>query len=416
MKFNKSSQLFPVSRVFLTAMAGLLAATLLTSCEITTIDFVFVASSAGSGSGSAGQIQTFDVDSESGAIRFGQPTVPSGGTSPVAMAVSSNYQHLYVINQGNDSVVHFTIGAYAVLTKADSITAISTPVALAVDTPGTYLYVLTGPEPAAVLTVYSLSSSGAIGSVTSQQTLSLSGVSSKYAEDVLVPTGVAVLANNNTVSGNGVFVTAYDHNAYNPGGPVTSTANPGWVFGYSIGSGGVLTPAANSPFEAGVKPTAIASDPTDRFVYVTDYASNELIGYSIHDGSTLAFLINGPFKTNNEPQALVIDPRGKYIYVANALSSSVASYTIDLATGTPASNIGASNSTDTEPVSIVVDAGLGRFVYTANYLGNSISGFKLDPNTGELTATQASPYPSGAQPTAVASIPAGSHATETITP
>ncbi|MGA3263554.1 MAG: beta-propeller fold lactonase family protein [Terracidiphilus sp.] len=415
MKFNKSSQLFPVSRVFLIAMAGLLAATLMTSCEITTIDFVFVASSAGSGSGSAGQIQTFDVDSESGAIRNGQPTVPSGGTSPAAMAVSSNYQHLYVINQGNNSVVHFAIGASAVLTKQDSTTAINTPVALAVDTPGTYLYVLTGPDPA-VLTAYSLSSSGAIGSVVSQQTLSLSGVSSKYAKDVLVPTGVTVLANNNTVSGNGVFVTAYDQNAYNPGGPVTSTANPGWVFGYSIGSGGVLTPAANSPFQAGVKPSAIVSDPTDRFVYVTDYASNELIGYSIHDGSTLAFLINGPFKTNNEPQAVVIDPRGKYIYVANALSSSVASYSIDLATGTPASNIGASNSTDTEPVAIVVDAALGRFVYTANYLGNSISGFKLDPNTGELTATQASPYPSGAQPAAVASIPAGSHAIETITP
>ena len=64
----------------------------------------------------------------------------------------------------------------------------------------------------------------------------------------------------------------------------------------------------------------------------------------------------------------------------------------------------------------MVDAALGRFVYTANYLGNSVSGFKMDPNTGELTRAQATPYPSGSQPTAVASIPAGSHAVETITP
>ncbi len=101
----------------------------------------------------------------------------------------------------------------------------------------------------------------------------------------------------------------------------------------------MLTPAANSPYEAGVKPSAIVSDPADRFVYVTDYASSELIGYSIHDGSTLTFLINGPFRTGNEPQAVVIDPRGKYIYVANQLDSTVTSYVIDITNGTPASVI-----------------------------------------------------------------------------
>ena len=150
MKFSKLSQLFLVSAI------GLLLATLLTSCEITTIDYVFVASSAGSGSGSAGQIQTYDADSESGALRIGEPTVPSGGSLPVAMAVTSDYQNLYVINQGNNSVVHFTIGANAVLTNADTITAGNTPVALAVDTPGTYLYVLTGPDSGGAYGLFSL--------------------------------------------------------------------------------------------------------------------------------------------------------------------------------------------------------------------------------------------------------------------
>ena len=55
MKFNKLSQLFLVSAI------GLSVAALLTSCAINTIDYVFVADSAGSGSGSAGQIQTYDV-------------------------------------------------------------------------------------------------------------------------------------------------------------------------------------------------------------------------------------------------------------------------------------------------------------------------------------------------------------------
>ncbi|MGD0519960.1 MAG: beta-propeller fold lactonase family protein [Terracidiphilus sp.] len=423
MKFSKSSQLLLVSAI------GLLVATLLTSCEITTIDFVFVASSAGSGSGSAGQIQTYDADSKSGALRFGQPAVPSGGTAPVALAITSDYQNLYVANQGNPNVipaviptlVHFAIAGNGVLTQADSITASSVPVALAVNSAGTYLYVLSGPNPT-VLTAYSLTN-GTIGSQASQQTLSLAGVSDTYANDVLIPTGITVLVNNSAITGNAVFVTAYDQSAYNPGGTTTSTANPGWVFGFTIGSGGVLSPSTtgtppvvDSPWEAGVKPTAIASTPTDQYVYVTDFASNEMIGYSVRDGVNLEFLINGPFRTGNEPQAVVIDPRGKYIYVANSLSNTVSSYVIDLATGTPSAVASNSSSTDTQPVAITVDASIGRFVFTANKLGNSVSGFTLNPDSGVLTTDQASPYPSGAKPSAVITVPAGSHEVESISP
>ena len=36
-------------------------------------------------------------------------------------------------------------------------------------------------------------------------------------------------------------MAAYDQSAYNPGGTTNSTANPGWVFGYAVGSGGALT-------------------------------------------------------------------------------------------------------------------------------------------------------------------------------
>jgi 6-phosphogluconolactonase (cycloisomerase 2 family) len=408
MKFSKLSQLFLVSSI------GLLVATLFTACEIQTIDYVFVASSSGSGNGSAGQIQTYDVDSLSGALRSGQPSVPSGGVNPVAMAVTSDYQNLYVANQGNNSVVHFTIAVDGVLTQKDTITTTTTPVSIAVNTPGTYLYVVSGTS-SATLTEYSLSS-GTIGSAASQLTFSVPG----YASDTIIPTGITVLTNNATVSGNAVYVTAYDQSAYNPGGSTTSTANPGWVFGFTVGSGGALTAVSGSPWRAGVKPTAIAADPTDRFVYVTDYASNELIGYAIQSGRVLNFLINGPFKTGNEPTAIVIDPRGKYIYVTNSLDSSVSAWAIDLSTGTPSASANAASSaatsTDTQPVSIAVDPALGRFVYTANHLGNSISGFQLDPDNGTLSATQATPYLTGDQPTAVVAVPHGNYAVESVTP
>ena len=401
MKFSKWSQLVLVSLI------GLSVATLLTSCAIVTIDYVFVANSAGTGG--AGQIQTFDADSETGALRSGAPTVPSGGTTPVSVVASADYANLYVVNQASNNVVHFAIAGNGVLTQKDVLTTSATPVAVAVNTAGTYLYVVSGPNPS-LLTEYSLSS-GTIGSATAEIALALPA----FAADTIVPTAVNVTANNGAV-----YVSAYDQSAYNPGGTTTSTANPGWVFGYSVGSGGALTTASGSPYKAGVKPSALISDPTNRFLYVTDFASNQLIGYTIQSGSVLNFLINGPFKTGNEPNSLTIDPRGKYMYVSNGLDSTVSAYVIDLSTGTPSGAVNVTgsqlNSTDTTPVSVIVDPALGRFVYTANHIGDTVSGFRLDPNTGALTTTQATPYPVGAAPSALAAVPHGNHSLQTVSP
>jgi 6-phosphogluconolactonase len=409
MKFSKLSQLLLVS------MIGLTVATLLTACAINTVDYVFVASSAGSGTGSAGQIQTYDADNTTGALRSGAATVPSGGNNPVSIAVTGDFSNLYVVNQASNNVVHFALSGSGILTQKDVVTTSASPVSVAVNAAQTYLYVVSGPTPA-VLTAYSLSG-GVIGSIAGQMTLALPA---PYASDTIVPSGVNVLANNNAV-----FVSAYDQSAYNPGctpapSCAGSTANPGWVFGFAVGSGGALAASADSPYKAGVKPSALISDPTNRFVYVTDFASNELIGYTIQNGSTLDFLINGPFKTGNEPNAIAIDPRGIYLYVTNALDSTVSSFQISLSTGTPSAAINTTgsqtNSTDTTPVAVVVDPAVGRYVYTANQQGNSLSGFKLNPNTGALQPTISTPYPTGFAPAAVAAVPHGNHAIQVTSP
>ncbi len=403
MKFSKLSQLFLVSTI------GLLVATLLTACQLITIDYVFMASSAPSATSPDGQIDVFAVDSQSGALRRGAPTVSSGGVTPVAMAISPGYSNLYVAHAGDNTVVHFAVATNGVLTAKDTISLSAPPVSLSVNATGTALYVVSGTT-SATLTEYALSN-GTIGNVSAQESLQIPG----FTGDAVVPTGVTVIPN-----GSAVYATVYDQSAYNPGGTTTSTAHPGWVFGFTVGSDGALAPAAGSPYQAGVKPSSLAADPTNRFVYVTDFASNQLIGYGINSGSILVFLINGPFKTGNEPQSVAIDPRGKYMYVANALDSSVSAFVIDLATGTPSAAVNttgsAINSTDTQPLSIAVDPALGRFVYTANFLGNSVSGFRLDPNTGTLQPTQATPYPSNARSSALVIVPHGNHSTQSVTP
>jgi 6-phosphogluconolactonase (cycloisomerase 2 family) len=417
-----------LSQLFLVSSIGLLVATIFTACQLVTIDYVFVADSGGSQTCPGGQIETYAVDSQSGALRTGAPEVCSGGTNPVALAVSPSGLNLYVANQTDSTLIHFSVSLNGVLTKKDTVTLSSqgsAPTSLAVNAAGTFLYVVSADYPGTsgsvaggTLAVFPIGSDGTIGTAVANGSLNywpltLPGNSS----DVLVPTGVTVLANNDAV-----YVTAYDQSAYNPGGLTTSTQNPGWVFGFTAGTSGALAATSGSPYKAGVKPTALVADPTSRFVYVTDFASNELIGYGIGGGDTLDYLVNGPFKTGNEPSSVAIDPRGKYLYVSNALDSSVSAYAIDLPTGTPTvtlsttSATGGANTTDTQPVSIAVDPALGRFVYTANYLGNSISGFRLDPNSGALTTTQATPYPTGPKPTSLVIVPHGNHSLQSVTP
>lgn len=404
MKFSKTSQLALVSAI------GLAAASLLAGCQLVTIDYVFVACSAGASAGSSGEILTYAADSQSGALRPVNKAVTTGVSDPVAMATSPNFFSLYVANQGNNSVVHYGIADTGVLSSLDTVNTAQPPVFLAVNQAGTYLYVISGTT-SANLTEYPLDKNGKIGAAAAQLTLSLPS----NPGDTIVPTGVTVLADNAAV-----YVSVYDQSAYNPTGSVTSTANPGWVFGFAVGSGGTLTATANSPYKAGVKPSAVVSDPTSRFLYATDFASNQLIGYQIQANDSLNFMLNGPFKTGNEPQSAAVDPRGIYIYLANSLDNTVSGYTINLPTGTPSTIVNTTSSslysTDTQPVSLAIDPALGRFIYTANYLGNSISGFRLNPDSGALVTTQAAPYPTGQKPTALAIVPHGNRATQSVTP
>ena len=85
MKFNKSSQLLLVSA------ASLLVAGLITACGTLTVDFVFVASSKAAGPNNYGEIDVFEINSESGFMRqIPSSPFPSGGRNPVAEAVSTD--------------------------------------------------------------------------------------------------------------------------------------------------------------------------------------------------------------------------------------------------------------------------------------------------------------------------------------
>jgi 6-phosphogluconolactonase (cycloisomerase 2 family) len=403
MKFNKVGQVSLVS-----AIALILASTF-TACNPVTIDYLFVAGNKQS----PGQIQTFLVDRVSGALSVTGKTVSSGGMMPVSEAVSTDYQNLYVANQGDSTLVQFTISTSGALTSAATTTLSSegnTPVAIAMNAAGTLLYVLNEFQPGCTtattgastcnggaLAVFPVGTSGALGSAVTNGSLGY------------WPVGINPTAVNPLPNGESVYVSDYD--------PSTGL---GYLDAFSASTAGALSTIAGSPFNAGVKPVGIASPSTSRFVYVTDFAQNEMIAYSVLDGGVLHPLINGPFKTGNQPTAITVDPRGIYIYVSNELDNTVSAYEISLPTGTPSAAVNttgsATNKTGTEPVAILVDPGFGRYVYTANFLDNSVTGFQINASTGTLSAAQNGPYPTVGQPAALAAVPHGNHSIQVNQP
>lgn len=399
MKFSKIGQVSLVS-----AIALILASTF-TACNPVTIDYLFAAGQKGDSSGN-GQIQTFLVDRVSGALSVVNSTVSSGGIKPVAEAVSTDYKHLYVANQGDNTLVEFSVSASGELSSVKTTTMSAegnTPVSIAMNAAGTLLYVANLYQPgcsstnpcAGALAVFPVGSDGSLGAAVANGGFSY------------WPTGINPTAVNALASGTAAYVSSYD-----------PKAGIGYMYAFTATSAGVLTPLP--AVQAGVKPTGIASDPTSRFVYVTDFSQNELIAYGVVGGNSLHPLINGPFKTGNQPSAIQVDPRGQFIYLSNQLDNSVSAYSIDFPTGTPTAAVNtsgsATNSTGTEPVAILIDPGFGRYVYTANFLDNSLTGFQINASTGTLSNAQNGPYPTVGQPAALAMVPHGNHSIQVNQP
>jgi 6-phosphogluconolactonase len=404
MKFNKSSQLLLVSA------ASILVAGLMTACATLTVDFVFVASSKAAGPNNYGEINIFEVNSESGHMRqIPASPVPSGGRFPIAEAVSSDNQNLFVVNQDDNNIVQFVIGNDGKLYPYNTV---NTPgiFPLGVAANSTNLFVVDTYQPlpscstaapcSGSIAVFPLAAGGSASSAPCTATVCIqpaatnAGISANYwplklagkPADVIVPTGVNVLA-----SGTFVYVTAYDSSV---------APNAGYVFGFSVGSGGVLTPLAGSPFAAGILPSAIASDASSKYVYVTDYTSSNVRGFSVASGQ-LVPLAGSPFPTGNAPSAIVVNPSFSFAYVTNSTDSSISAYSMSNGVLT---RIG-SYPTGLQPVAIGIDPSTNHFLYTANFLGNDVSGFQLSQTAGTLLVSQFSPFPSNSQPTAIAAIP-----------
>ena len=238
MKFKKTSQLLLVSA------ASLGVAGLLTACsqltETLTIDFVYVTSAKAAGPDNYGEVDVFEINSQSGHMRqIPSSPFPSGGRNPVAEAVSSDNTNLYVVNQDDNTIVQFIIGSDGKLYPQNTV---NTPgvFPLAVSVAKTTLFVA---EPYQPLPTCSPASpcSGSIavfpilpaeGSVQAGKLQTADGHQFMQRPPVCSPGGSGgseprhhADCRSASADGANLFVGAVD-----------TTANSGYVFAYSVGS------------------------------------------------------------------------------------------------------------------------------------------------------------------------------------
>jgi 6-phosphogluconolactonase len=404
------------------SMAGL--ALLLVSCAPSnTVDFLYVTSNIES----PGQINVYEVDSESGALlQLADSPYPSGGVNPVYEVVAPSGKYLYVANHDDNTVVMFAIGTDGKLYPLQTVTTPGTePVALAINASGTALFVLdyyapagTGqpsytdlnPGPGAVI-VYSIDSGN--GTLSKSP---LANGASNYWNVQCFPSNLAL-----TADGSHLYVTNTNSVVVTTAPPVTGTiptrptvcpAN-GTVSQFTVnatgGSGGTQTVSGltqiGNPIAtgAGSEPTGIATDPGNGTVYVTDSALNTVDAFAIQSDGSLSLAATAP--TGNQPMGAIVAGKagspGTYLYVSNYSDGSISSFSLKAGVPMP---VATTNSGTSGPLCMILDPQLGRFLYVSDYIGGRVGAATVNPTTGALTINQGSPYVTQGQPTCVAAV------------
>jgi 6-phosphogluconolactonase (cycloisomerase 2 family) len=368
-----------------------------------------------------GGVSAYAVDFQIGSLTPLADSPILAGRNPVTLVASPNGLNLYVVNHDDSSVGEYAIGTDGkiYLQNTYNVTG-SMATAIAIDAAGKFLYVTftyqvgpngqqlyspASPGPGGV-TIFPINGDGSLGT---PSTLKVGNS----------PVGIVV--SRPPAGGTAVFAYVLDQET-----PTTPKAT---VLRFSQNlTTGALTPTPGTVittdatgktvatgYGAGTTPSAIAEDPSARFVYITDEATNQLFGNLVANNGSLVPMTNSPFATGIFPVGLTIDPRGKFLYVANFSSNTVGAYAIDAASGNPVGSVGSASTTvDTAPTCVTIEPALGIYAYTSNNLASTVSAMQLDPHNGGLSQVQNTPFPSSGLPTCAVAVANGSHPTQII--
>ena len=349
-------------------------------------------------------------------VNQGDGTVGSVNVTNVIVTCSQPGRYAYVANQLDNTLSELAIDSSGFLTAiAGPIATGATPVSLAVDPDGTYLYV--AQFGANDVAVYSINDATGVLS-TARLPLPVGAGPTALAIDpanryLYVANSAANTVSAYVVAG-GAFTAvsgspfAVGHQpvalAVDPGGNFLYVTNfvDGQVGVYAIDQGtGALTPISGSPFVAAKGAFSLAIDPSGGHAYVANQTALSISSYAVNATTgVLAGVTGSPLSTATVPESLAVDPGGQYVYATNVPGNgAVATYRIDNTTG--ALTLASSSTSGNQPLGVTVDPG-GAFVYTANYGSGTVAVFNVDTSTGALTAVSGSPFGTGAGARAIA--------------
>gem|GEM_PF-6779754 len=176
------------------------------------------------------------------------------------------------------------------------------------------------------------------------------------------------------------------------------------IYNYNIGSDGSLNLNTTQILPFASYSFAIAVDPVNPQIFVTDTTRGFIYAYAITSGGVLSSipLITNTMPTGSSPVAIAVDSSAQYAYVANAVSgsNSINEYLVG-STGvlSPVDNSNYLVSVNTlslgsaTPNAIVTDP-RGQYVYVLTN-NNTITTYQIGTN-GALTATGSSTSIEGA--------------------
>jgi len=304
-----------------------------------------------------------------------------------------------------NGILAFKVNSGGTLTMVGQVVPDPSPVALAMDSAGKFLFVAEGGG----VNSYTISG-GTLTPVQSSFTLPAAIQPPNFVALAATPTVLPKngLSGQNSVCsapGNNPPTSEYLY-------AVDSVNNVIVEFGVNTSTGALTNAGPTVPPSTGSVPMGVAVDPCNRFVYVANNQSNTINAWKLcsvvsvqqgcpnADGS-LVTVSGSPFSLTgggaNEPGPMLVDPFGGSLYVVGTGSGTVSAFRIapvsgGLTPGNPATVV-----TGLRPTSIAIRSD-DSWLFVTNHDSGSISQYSITPASGALTpqvATTTDNYPWG---------------------
>jgi 6-phosphogluconolactonase (cycloisomerase 2 family) len=373
------SRIGRISRALVVSMAVVLG---MSACGGYTVGFMWVLGTQ------YNQITGFKIDDYTGNLtQMVNSPYASGGTNPVSLAVRVGGNFVYVVNKGtpgkNDgNIAVFSVGEDGILTFQENyFSAGNTPVWVASDNTGSYLYVLDSQSPAyngttnknGAITVFQVDgSTGRLQIVPNQQIKNPQGQQLNYFEVGPSPTMLRV------------------------GGSCVYTLDSGdqTIYPYGVGGSGQLVVQANSTTRTGGS-NITSINVNGNNIYLTDAGTNQILPYVAGANCSLSAQTAGAVANlplTQDPVYSMTDSKNKFLYVLNSngtnsnnAKSTISAFVIQT-TGalTPISDPQNPYPVGNGPVCMVEDPS-SQYVYTSNSADGSVTGKFINQNTGQLS-------------------------------